>query len=306
MYVLLLPLLLLLFLIVGVISLIKKKFVIAIAFVCFSFILNYMTETYAFKSAFRPAINVGKRIRIMSYNIHNNGVYFDKTPDGIDSLMAFVKKESPDIIFLTEYWKYRRPELAAKLHELYPYCSAYVFDKPDHTDFFLCSRFPVSNVHRFEKRGLKQMLVHGVDVDIDGRKIKLIGCHLQSNNLSKKQKSRTGGTYWDNLKNGYEMRQRQVERIRDSVASYDCPLIVMGDMNDISGSYTLRTLKQAGLKDAWWERGLGYGATYVALWIGWRLDHIMCSKEFEVGKVSVFNVPYSDHKPILADLYMTN
>ena len=306
MYILVIPLLLLLLLVIGLFFIFKKRYLIALVLVGASIALNFVSETFAFKSLYSSGTYSGKRIRVMSYNIHNNGVYFDKHPESIDSLMRFIEKVNPDIIFLTEYWKYKSPQIATMLHDRYPYCSAYVFDKPDKTDYFLCSRYPISNVHRFHKQGLQQMLVHGMDVEIDGVRVKLIGCHLQSNNLSAKQRRMNGGTYWSNLRYGYETRQRQVERIRDSVESYQCPTIVMGDMNDISGSYTLRTLKKAGLKDAWWESGLGYGATYVSSCMKWRIDHILYSNDFEARNVWVPDEPFSDHDPIVADLYIKN
>lgn len=271
-----------------------------------SLILNYVSETYAFKSIFSTNTYNGSRIRVMTYNIHNNGVYFDRHPDGVDSLMSFIARENPDIIFLTEYWKYKRPQLAEMLHGMYPYCSANVFDKPDKTDFFLCSRYPVSNVHRFQRQGLRQMLVHGMDIEINGVKVKLIGCHLKSNDISKAKQGGGLGEYWANLRRGYDLRQQQSERIRDSVMFYNGPVVVVGDMNDISGSYVLRTMKKAGLRDAWWEGGLGYGATYASKRMRWRIDHILFSNDFEVGDVRVPSVPFSDHFPVIADLYIKN
>lgn len=48
----------------------------------------------------------------------------------------------------------------------------------------------------------------------------------------------------------------------------------MGDLNDISGSTPLRTLEYSGLKDAWWEGVVGYGAT-IHNPFPYRIDHIM-------------------------------
>ena len=33
--------------------------------------------------------------------------------------------------------------------------------------------------------------------------------------------------------------------------------------------------KKTGMKDAWWEKGSGYGATYHNGWLSLRLDHVL-------------------------------
>ncbi len=53
----------------------------------------------------------------------------------------------------------------------------------------------------------------------------------------------------------------------------------MGDMNDISGSYTLRELASAGLTDAWWKGGCGYSNTFHDGLIRLQIDHILFDKK---------------------------
>lgn len=53
----------------------------------------------------------------------------------------------------------------------------------------------------------------------------------------------------------------------------DCNSVVMGGMNDISGSSCLRTLADVGFEDAWWNGGFGYGAT-IHKPLPYRIDHI--------------------------------
>ena len=76
---------------------------------------------------------------------------------------------------------------------------------------------------------------------------------------------------------------------------------VMGDMNDVSGSYTINRIKEAGLKDAWWEGGGGYGATFHGKGLRLRIDHILYDyKELELTGVRVIDNNLSDHNALMA------
>ena len=79
------------------------------------------------------------------------------------------------------------------------------------------------------------------------------------------------------------------------------PLIVMGDMNDVSGSTPINRIKKAGLKDAWWEGGCGYGATFHGKGLRLRIDHILYDyKGLELVGVKVIGNDLSDHNALIA------
>ena len=79
------------------------------------------------------------------------------------------------------------------------------------------------------------------------------------------------------------------------------PLIVMGDFNDVSGTYPINRLKEAGLKDAWWEAGKGYGTTFHEGWLKLRIDHILYDYEkIKLVGVKVMDNNLSDHNALMA------
>ena len=90
--------------------------------------------------------------------------------------------------------------------------------------------------------------------------------------------------------------------IRDSIASYNLPTIVCGDMNDFQFSSPVKTIMGDDLKNVWWERGMGYGMTYDKYHLKLRIDHVLFSKEFEPVSVDVPHLRFSDHYPIVADM----
>ena len=91
--------------------------------------------------------------------------------------------------------------------------------------------------------------------------------------------------------------------ICDSLSQYQGPLIIAGDLNDISGSKTLNTLqKELNLNDAWWKSGFGYGATSFSKHLFFRLDHILLSHHFKSTSIEIPKVDFSDHYPIVTNL----
>ena len=141
--------------------------------------------------------------------------------------------------------------------------------------------------------------------------------HLQSNNLVNGDTfypdsiADRGGImrYLDNYKAASEIRREQAELIVSDLSSD--PSIVMGDMNDVCGSPCMKVFAEAGLRDAWWEGGLGYGATIHSP-LPYRIDHVLYGvpsfKGFQVP--SGFNLKgikkvsangLSDHDALVAD-----
>ena len=80
------------------------------------------------------------------------------------------------------------------------------------------------------------------------------------------------------------------------------PVIVCGDMNDVSGSKTLRMLQSTGLKNAWWEKGRGFGFTYHGHhFMNFRIDHILHTEDIKVKSIKKIDQHYSDHDPVIAN-----
>lgn len=83
----------------------------------------------------------------------------------------------------------------------------------------------------------------------------------------------------------------------------DMPTLVVGDFNEMNGSYAIERIKGDRLKDAWWTNGFGLGTTYDSWHLKLRLDHILYSKEFEVEDIQVLSdFLHSDHLPLKAVL----
>lgn len=142
--------------------------------------------------------------------------------------------------------------------------------------------------------------------------------------------------YYKNYKIAHAIRNWEAATVRhhlDSILSLNIPVVLAGDLNDFSGSDCINLLtgvnglrsKVEGLRsegegqrskvegqrsegeslllrDAWWERGNGFGVTYDEWHLKIRIDHILISKHFEVNQIWVPRYGLSDHYPLVADV----
>ncbi len=77
-------------------------------------------------------------------------------------------------------------------------------------------------------------------------------------------------------------------------------------MNDICGSSAIRVLENIGIKDAWWEGGVGYGAT-IHHPLPYRIDHILHNEGLVLKGVKVIDTSdISDHNALVAVFDFSN
>ena len=138
--------------------------------------------------------------------------------------------------------------------------------------------------------------------------ILLVGCHLSSNNYTKDYVdvrslpfSERMGAYVVSIQNASQMRVQEAQAICDNLRGYKT--LVMGDMNDVCGAPCMRVFEKAGLKDAWWECGLGYGAT-IHYPLPYRIDHIMYNDGLRLKSIKKIDAKgLSDHDALVAEFY---
>ena len=153
-----------------------------------------------------------------------------------------------------------------------------------------------------------------VDTKLNGQLVRVYNLHLKSNHISvethrfnfkKDLLSRKiipyGKHVYKQIKKAGQIRAMQVEEIKLHINSSPHPVIVTGDFNDVPVSYTYRQLSK-NLKDAFREKGQGFGFTYNGKLPGLRLDYVLVSPEIEVIDFQIPKVDFSDHYPIICRL----
>lgn len=282
----------------------KTKTIILSAVITVITALNYYTQSipvnisYFFQQEISDKEN---NIRILSYNIGLNNQYQTEKKDSLQGIINFFEDQNADIIILPESRIWKKELLRSALEKQYAYAITDGFKgKEIYVETFIYSRYPLSNIKQIGNN-----YIYSADISItDKKKIRIIACHLSSNQW---HSSLFGGEgLINNIKKGYQQRQIEVQEICDSLNIWSrIPTFICGDMNDFSGSSTLKILQNnLSLKDAWWESGFGYGTTFSSKGLHLRLDHILFPKEVNIQQVNVLKVPYSDHYPIIADFQL--
>lgn len=134
---------------------------------------------------------------------------------------------------------------------------------------------------------VKRAKNNSIHMCLNGDTITIFGCHLSS---SRKD-------IWG----GYQNRKKEADANYKAYIREKRPIIVMGDLNDLSCTPPVKRIEEAGLKDAWWEGGCGYGATYHDGWLRLRVDHILYDDEgLELVGVKVIDNDLSDHNALIA------
>ncbi|HCS19528.1 MAG TPA: hypothetical protein DIW47_03010 [Bacteroidetes bacterium] len=150
------------------------------------------------------------------------------------------------------------------------------------------------------------------DIVLPGKDtVRVYSCHLQSNNLSRKEQFKQqdvqnqeeavkkSKSIIKRLKLGFELRSEQVALVTEHMEKSPYPVILAGDMNDTQLSYTYRRMR-GEKKDAFVESGKGAGNTYVGPFPSYRIDYIF--HDNALRSFNYKNGPYfeSDHKLIQA------
>lgn len=251
-------------------------------------------------------------LRVMTWNIS----CADSTgTDDVVGLLSAILEQDADVVFLTEYSRNAKPEIDSLLSIHYPY-------KDDYPVWVMWgqvySRVPIDSCMRIG--GEEDGSLFRFDIHITDVKIPIYCLHLQSNNIIDGNQFYPdsivdkGGIsrYLQNYKVASEIRCEQAELIMRDLS--DAPCIVMGDMNDVCGSPCMKVFANAGLRDAWWDGGFGYGAT-IHEPLAYRIDHVLYSEGFSrfagsrvskgfklKGIKKVSSKGLSDHDALVADL----
>lgn len=229
-----------------------------------------------------------RTIRVMTYNVNGWGNWQTGWKDKQD-MLEWIRAQDVDVLSIQEFMTWEAPDLEDSLCKYFPY-SNNVEIRSSNVEPLTFSKYPIVLSERISEH------INSIDILVENDTINVISCYMPSNNISKAKRITD---YYYLIDNGYSERKKQGDLLSRFVKNRNT--IILGDLNDVSGSYSLRTLESLGFKDAWWHGGNGLGLTYSKFPFCFRLDHILYSEGLEVQSVSVPRVDFSDHYPIIAE-----
>lgn len=233
-------------------------------------------------------------------------------------IFDYLKGEHPDILCIQEYFHcdegdFQNNEALKDLLNLKYSSIKYglTLRKVNHWGIATFSKYPIINEGTlFFEEGKSNFCLYS-DLIIHKDTVRVYNTHLQSNHFKKNDydfiehtDSIISDTKLKNTKNilrrlrtALVKRSQQVDIIKAHMNQCPYPFLVCGDFNDTPYSYSYQTLIR-DTKDAFTEKGEGFGNTYFSLIIKFRIDYILHSHEFQTHSFHTKQVKLSDHYPI--------
>lgn len=293
---------------------------ISIVFCAILFCFNLHYECFAYKGLWLSKSNVAPQtITLVSFNV--NLAYKElSTDEKANKIADYLLEEDGDLVLLQEYNPQLFPVVQQKLENKYQYGSPYqIADRYK----VVYSKYPVSDYVQLEdeKGGNKGVVgsedrsflpICAMTIIIDGKELYVLNCHLHSNNFSsalrKLERKEVNLLHFIKetiylLSQGIKTRERQTRLLTDQLRGINRPLLVCGDMNDVSGS-TVMMMTGKVLKDAWWQKGLGFGYTLATKGMRLRLDHVLNSDGIKIDSIKVGCSGLSDHRPLVCEFHL--
>lgn len=242
--------------------------------------------------------NTKQGFKLMSYNVRHFNM-FKWIPDAnvVDEIEAFIQVENPDFIAFQDYMS----NSDFDIQTLYPY--RYVNEKGKSTNLTTAfySKYPILSKQDipFKNSGNGAMYV---DIKLPNDTLRIFNLHLESLKIKPdvaELKNEDTKLLIHRVGNAFKKQAEQVEIILPYIENSPYPNIVVGDFNNTAFSYVYRELKSKQMQDAFKEKGVGFGQTFVFDFIPIRIDHALVDKRLEVMSYISYEVEHSDHYPLL-------
>ena len=281
----------------------KTKYKIAVACLLVLLVAFYFNGKYEV-IAINPFLRAEKfDLKVMTWNVHCS--------EGTDiirqiKIAELVLEEDADFVLLNEFNLNSCLVTDSLLSTLYPYRNDAGAKIKAGDIFYSKTQLVESGWYKKVYNCIYSKL------PIKKDSLFIIGCHLPGNNhegqieIDGADSLRRIKTFWGYYRNAREKRKEKAQFLKKIIQESTIPMIVMGDMNDFSFSAPLDTLSSCGLKNAWWEGGFGYGATYHEGWLRLRIDHIYYNDKLKLKDVKVVETDLSDHNILVADFEFAN
>jgi vancomycin resistance protein VanJ len=245
----------------------------------------------------RQSSKGGVALRVVTFNVEQGHAGADKIRSAISQLNA-------DVLFLEESSPFASDHDSRQLlKKQYPYWAR-------EESLTIISRFPLRNIRTHALPPGAPCL--SAEIVVNGTIITVAAVHLLPYRYEPFGRAMDTPEIAAQSKGDwrYSTRRRepQIAALGNVLRHLPEPVIVGGDFNTPPrGRYYHQIVDQAGMRDTWWEVGIGFGYTLPARFPGAQVDHLLCrGDELTTQRTSVPAIPdASDHRPLIADFLVT-
>ncbi|WP_026896941.1 endonuclease/exonuclease/phosphatase family protein [Daejeonella oryzae] len=258
-------------------------------------------------------------LRVMTYNVHNFKKFGDKNDEFTkDQILDLIRKEQPDVLCIQEFFSRKKGDYNfIKLIQEIMDTEHYYFEPSTDNGYetlgmAIFSKLPIKNkgiLHFKDVQGNEALFV---DVKFNDKPVRIYNVHFQSINfkpedykyikgITKERDVESSRRIGSRLKRAFLKRSDQVKLVKKHTEELNSPFVVVGDFNDTPVSFTVNYMSD-GLKNAFREKGSGFGITYNGEFPNFQIDYILVSKEVNVKNYLIIDKKLSDHYPVRSDL----
>ena len=320
------PFMLVLLLLFMVVWIVARSRWIFLSLIALLLSLQQIMVLFALRPATEPGAEKAGVLRVLDWNVSSWDEYRKHKNGGKShrlDMLQLIKEQNADVLCLQEFFEFETsrlyapniPAVKALGYKYYYFVPQYFrYNKEYRAGVVIFSKFPIVDtaVIKYSKNSAADNLIYA-DVDVNGKTVRIMTTHLQSVRFNtgdysdiNKLKNTEGNpilaskTILSKLVRAYDYRSDQAEEVKEAIATSPHPVILCGDFNDVPNSYTYFTIK-GDLNDAFLSKGSGIGKTLRFLGPTMRIDYILADDRLRIENFKKFNVPYSDHFPLMAD-----
>ncbi|MBO4489170.1 MAG: endonuclease/exonuclease/phosphatase family protein [Bacteroidales bacterium] len=275
-------------------------------------------------------------LKIMSFNVHDFNIYAETYPQDAKRIIAFLKKEKPDILCLQEYCYDKKNKRGLDVTQEILKALG-LPDSPRNFQLNLPSEnrlgyqfgLAVFSAYRIVDCGVVEMSDSSsnksmyVDIRYNGDTVRVYNVHLSSFHINQNDYADGEAILHNDNEDGqlnekmvklykkiglaFEQRQEQARSVRAHIDTCASPVIICGDFNDTPESYSYFKIAH-GFKDSFRSSGKGTGVTYKGgVFPSYRIDYIIHSKFYnDFGHTICTDMDVSDHYPIYSYVSLLN
>lgn len=263
-------------------------------------LLGYNTITTLFKFS-TSTIASPTQLSVMSYNVRLFNLYnwIDK-PNVPQLIGDLINEKSPDIIAFQEY----QPKTDINLLS-YPFQHKSLSGNRAQYGQAIFSKHTIISKGEIAFKNSSNKAIY-VDILKNSDTLRVYNVHFESLHINtdiNDLKTQDKAHLIEGIGARFKKQQLQAEKVLRHQKYSTYKTIIMGDFNNTSYSYIYKQFKNEGYQDAFELRGNGFGKTFNFKLFPLRIDFILADNSFQVISFESGRQKYSDHYPIIAELY---
>ena len=263
--------------------------------------INHLTSIYEVSTSEDVEADF-RKLKVLSYNVKQfNQFRWTEEKNIPQKVSAFIAKKDPEVVAMQEYFV-GELDIAAS----FPHKYIKIIAESAEFGLAILSKYPIINSGSLDFPSRTNNNAIFADIVIQEDTLRFINVHLQSygtkpviDSIDEKKHAKK---VFLGMGRTFVQQEQQMELVLQVMQESPYKVVVLGDFNNTAYSYIYRKLKSEGLEDAYKEAGNGFGRTFDFDYFPLRIDFILVEEVLDITAFETFEVPYSDHFPIMANI----